>query len=132
MWPLTYDRIGRITPNSVLQLRPLSSITLEDAISILKVFGRFYEGNNYLIRYRKNTYGEKFAQLYYVYDGKDQIAVNFGDDGTFHAVNSNRGETYLFAHITADQLGYAQPVYFKGVQYSVDRLVELGIYNIVA
>lgn len=55
---------------------------------------------------------------------KDQEHKHIGYVHINIAVNQSWCYQYL------QQQGFALPVYFKGVQYSVERLIELGIYQV--
>lgn len=86
-----------------LQLRSLSSITEQEAIEVAKING---------------------WDLYPVNKVK---LINIGRNDVLKL--SHDWHLSLFAYQYLQQQGFALPIYFKGVQYSVERLIELGIYG---
>ncbi|MBI2045118.1 hypothetical protein HYT23_03605 [Candidatus Pacearchaeota archaeon] len=51
---------------------------------------------NYLLRTRTNPFGEKFAQLFYVWSNQEHVAANFSDDK--NAVSLCHGNSYYRKH----------------------------------
>lgn len=92
----------------VLQLRQLSSITDDEAIEVALLYG-----------YRR------------IYDNgitiSDELLVNYGREIIESLSQYDIFEYKIYQYL--QQQGFALPIYFKGVQYSVERLVELGIYG---
>jgi len=112
---------------SQLLLTPLKKITDEHAIVMIKIFGRYSDNQEYKIHYKTNTFSENFAQLYYEYEGDIKVVANFDKDG-FHAISSNRGETYFFAYQELIKMGYAVPIYFGLNHWANGKTaIELGI-----
>lgn len=111
-------------------LKRLSSITDEDAVAVLKIFGTHSLYCVYQFITKKNTHNEIYRQVYSNnirkdggHQGIDDITVhaNFSDKG-LHAIHSNRDETYWKALDYLRSKGYALP--FMG--FSVDKMVEAG------
>ena len=55
-------------------------ITLEEATIVANLGESYLEGHQPQLRKRPNPLGKEFAQLYYVYEGRDIIIANFSDD----------------------------------------------------
>lgn len=72
--------------------RNLVDITLEEAIKVIQLGEGYSKSMNYQLRRKTNPFGEKFAQLYYVYDNEESIAANFSD--TKDAVKLCDGNEY--------------------------------------
>ena len=104
-----------------IELRPLSSITDEEAIEVAKIFHRYSNSIEYNIDYKTNTFREKFAQLYWMEDNERRVVINFCYDGTFHAVQANN-ETFLKAFQYIQFKGFALPYH----NLSVEQLIEYG------
>lgn len=137
LYPVERSNMYRFEESS-LELRPLSSITDKEAIEVAKIVcarhNRHYTESEitYSIKSKANVYlevkGYKAFVVQICYDGigfVDSKIQGYGEKNyyapaQFAATDCLRG------------FGIALPVYFKGVQYSVDKLTELGIYKIVA
>ena len=72
--------------------RKLVNITLDEAVRVMELGEGLHQNMNYQLRTRVNALDEKFAQLFYVWDGQEHIAANFSD--TKNAVNLCHGNSY--------------------------------------
>lgn len=113
-----------------LTLKPLSTVTDEDAIEVLKIFGQYNSGYVYQFITKTNSWKETFRQVYTNdlykdggHQGIDAITVhcNFTDKG-LHALHSNRDETYWRALDFLRSKGYVLP--WMGL--SVAEMVKSG------
>lgn len=119
-----------------LRLKKLSTITLDEALSCLKIFGKYRKDINYKIKYKVGNHGNQFAQIYYdvkvnepdipliftpagFYDDY-QVVMNIGDD--FHSVECSRGLTYLQVYQFLQQCGFALPYH----DMSIEKLLNIG------
>jgi len=113
--------------DTVLLLAPLNKINYDDAIVMIKIFGKYSDNIEYEIKYKTNTLSEDFAQLYYKYDKGVNVVANFDKEG-FHTISSNRGETYFFAYQELIKMGYSVPIYFGLNHWANGKSpIELGI-----
>lgn len=126
-WPAMYT-IN--VDNVIAELTPLSYITDEDAIEVLKIFKKYSASYNYLFITKTNTFGETFRQAYTEDPHKDggsqgidaiNVHGNFSDRG-LHSLHSNRDETYWKALDFLRSKGYALP--WRG--YTVEQLISFG------
>lgn len=96
-----------------LQLRPLSSITDDEAIEVAKIkngiFGFERAADRLII-------GNKFSE----------ITIKF--DGSIYQASC---EHVISVYQYLQQYGFALPVYYKGVYYSVERLVAENIIVLI-
>lgn len=72
--------------------RSLVDITLEEAMRVMDLGEGFRENTIYKLRTKIDTFGEPFAQLYFIEDNHEKIAANFSDDK--NAVSLCQGNTY--------------------------------------
>lgn len=89
-----------------LELRPLSNITDDEAIEVAKII-----------------YGDRANEVQFLLV-KDGIVNMFDNGWNIH------GTKMLALFDCLRGFGIALPVFYKGVQYSVEKLIELGIYNL--
>ncbi len=76
--------------------RKLVDITLDEALRVIEMGEGFHQNMNYQLRTRNNPFDERFAQLFYVWNGEDHIAANFSD--TKNAVILCDGNSYYRTH----------------------------------
>ncbi len=76
--------------------RKLIDITLDEAVRVLELGEGLHQNMNYRLRTKTNPFGEKFAQLFYVWDHQEHITANFSD--TKNAVRLCDGNLYYRTH----------------------------------
>lgn len=134
-----------------LHLHSLSSITDHEAIEVAKIAYAYLDENcivscvpnaDNIHSDIKSVEIQQFINLppvpkYYKcchiqidlvdYDINLYRFTNDGKDKKDDVIGS---EQQVYAYQYLQQQSFALPIYFKGVQYSVERLIELGIYQI--
>lgn len=91
-------------------IKPLSDITDEDAVEVIRIFKGSSIGN-LKFRDKINPWNERFRQFYYESDSEpkvEHIVANFSDNG-IHALRSDRDSCYLFAFDFLRSKGYILP-----------------------
>lgn len=108
-----------------LQLRPLSTITDSEAIEVAKI----YEPNaEWYISKDTESYILLRSEVEYLWLYKDTNEPLFCVDDIDGGNNTPYG--ILSAYQYLQQSSFALPIYFKGIQYSVEQLCEYGIVQL--
>lgn len=111
---------AKLLKNKCLQLRSLSSLTDEQ----IRELG--------LLAGMKPNCIDRTGSDIFIADDSTQLSIGLYFTGVVVMYNGYQLKTPYWNVIdgiyqTLRQMGFALPVFFKGVQYRVERLVELGI-----